>query len=278
MNRKSKFVSAAAGVMIALGAVGGTSLVFAAPPLQKPPAKTQTARAYLGVNLSDSTGTLLVTSVAANGPAATAGLKVGDQVTAVNGTAVTTVKAAATVIKSTTVGSAVSFSIVRSGATSTVSVTSVAAPKPSFVGVRVKVTDGKVVVAAVEANSPAATAGVQVGDQIVLLNGTAITTARQFEEATRALATGSKATIVVTRNGANVTLTATVAERPVGTNDGGRRGKPADGTTRPADGNGPRGGQQGQAPATGTPPAGGTQGTPPAGGQGGQRGGPGGSF
>lgn len=276
MNRKTRILGAAAGVFIALGATGGTSLVFAAPPLQQPPAVSQMNRSYLGLNLSDSSGMLVVESVKAGGPAATAGIQVGDQITAINGTAVTTVRQAAEQLRSVTTGSAVSLLITRNGSASSVSVTASEAPKRSYLGVRTDDATGKVVVSAVDASSPAATAGFQVGDQIVSVNGTAVTSDRQFHETVRSLAVGSTATVVVTRNNSNVTLTATVTEpaaKQGGPGNGGREGQPRDGQRIPG---AVPSGTPSVGATPGTPPSGANQGTPPQGGRGGMRGG--GSF
>lgn len=63
-------------------------------------------KAYLGVNVEEATGALMITSVVDDGPAAQAGLQVGDQIVSVNGTPVTTQNALSSVLEALEPGDA----------------------------------------------------------------------------------------------------------------------------------------------------------------------------
>ena len=66
-----------------------------------------------------------------------------------------------------------------------------------------------------EADSPAAKAGIQVGDILTSVDGSAIDSTRDLSRAIRKKKTGDAVKLDLTRNGAKKQVTATVAERPV---------------------------------------------------------------
>ncbi|MGJ6978949.1 S1C family serine protease [Aestuariimicrobium soli] len=98
--------------------------------------------AYLGLSSTDGSATAAgvtlegarVTSVASGTPAADAGLQAGDVITAVNQVAVTSSDSLVAQIRSAAVGEKVTLTVVRNGATSTLTATLVAAPKTESTG------------------------------------------------------------------------------------------------------------------------------------------------
>jgi putative serine protease PepD len=81
------------------------------------------AHAYLGVSTQDSSGGAQVASVAGGSPAATAGLRTGDVITAVGGQAVTSSAALSSLVDSHKVGDGIQLSVKRGGGSTTVGVT-----------------------------------------------------------------------------------------------------------------------------------------------------------
>lgn len=77
-----------------------------------------------------------------------------------------------------------------------------------------RVEDGRVVVAHVWQNSPAAAAGVQVGDVITTIDGTPITNANALIGIVAQKAPGSQLSMQVLRNDTPMTLEVVLAERP----------------------------------------------------------------
>jgi putative serine protease PepD len=72
------------------------------------------------------------------------------------------------------------------------------------------------VVQDVASGSPAAKAGLQVGDQVTAIDGQAVQGSADMVAAIRDHKPGDKVTITVNRNGTQTTITATLAERPTG--------------------------------------------------------------
>ena len=72
------------------------------------------------------------------------------------------------------------------------------------------------VVQDVASGSPAAKAGLQVGDQVTAIDGQAVQSSADMVGAIRDHKPGDKATITVNRNGSQTTISATLGERPGG--------------------------------------------------------------
>ena len=143
---KKLFVVALAVVALALVLVSGTVWAAssnAAPANQVLAAATPQAttdQAWLGVGVADlnvrlsqrlslsQTVGVVVTTVAANSPAASAGVKKGDLVTAVNGVAVTTAKNVVDEVRKNKVGDTVTLSITRGTENLSLKATAQAAP------------------------------------------------------------------------------------------------------------------------------------------------------
>ncbi|HTC69764.1 MAG TPA: trypsin-like peptidase domain-containing protein [Acidothermaceae bacterium] len=80
----------------------------------------------------------------------------------------------------------------------------------TFLGVSVADATGGALVQAVEPGSPAATAGIQAGDLITSINGTAVADGTALQQAIRAQKPGTTVTVGITRNGASITVKATL--------------------------------------------------------------------
>jgi S1-C subfamily serine protease len=80
----------------------------------------------------------------------------------------------------------------------------------TFLGVSVADATGGALVQAVEPGSPAATAGIQAGDLITSINGTAVADGTALQQAIRAEKPGTTVTVGITRNGTSMTVKATL--------------------------------------------------------------------
>ena len=84
-----------------------------------------------------------------------------------------------------------------------------------YLGVSLRNADNGVVIQEVAADSPAAEAELQAGDQIDSVNGEDMSSARAVVEAIAALKAGDVVTLGITRDGESLTVEATLAERPL---------------------------------------------------------------
>jgi putative serine protease PepD len=80
-------------------------------------------RAYLGVSTSGDSGKVTVAAVSAGGPAANAGVRVGDVITSVGGEKVSTPDDVAAAIQDKRPGESVAVQVERGGSAQTVNVT-----------------------------------------------------------------------------------------------------------------------------------------------------------
>ena len=83
-----------------------------------------------------------------------------------------------------------------------------------YIGVFLSETPDGIVVSTVQPNTPASGAGIEEGDIITQVNDTPVATAEQLSSVLRQLAPGTKVSITVLRDGAEQTVTLTLAERP----------------------------------------------------------------
>ncbi|MCL6536985.1 MAG: trypsin-like peptidase domain-containing protein [Acidothermus sp.] len=107
-------------------AIPSNTVVQALPSLEsgsEAPATPSRTTAFLGVGVSDAPNGARVDFVQPSSPAARAGLQVGDVITAVDGTAVSSASDLQRDIQSKKPGSAVTLRIIRGGATQTVTAT-----------------------------------------------------------------------------------------------------------------------------------------------------------
>lgn len=115
----------------AWGVVGAQDATPAATP-ETETAQTTEARPFLGVLLEESESGVVVSQVTEGSAAADAGLKAGDVITAVNGTAVASVTEVADAIKALAVGDEVTIDVTRAGETVSVTATLGAYPSSEF--------------------------------------------------------------------------------------------------------------------------------------------------
>jgi len=90
-------------------------------------------RGYLGVMIENGEAGVRVTEIIGDSPAAKAGLQVGDQITAVSGTTVTSIEGLVNAVSGHTPGEVVEISYLRLGASNTTSATLTERPKDPMV-------------------------------------------------------------------------------------------------------------------------------------------------
>jgi S1-C subfamily serine protease len=83
-----------------------------------------------------------------------------------------------------------------------------------YIGVNLSETPDGITVESVQPNTPASSAGIEAGDVILDVNGTAVSTAEQLSVVLRSLAPGTEVSITVSRDGDTKVISLTLAERP----------------------------------------------------------------
>ena len=83
-----------------------------------------------------------------------------------------------------------------------------------YLGIQIKLVDGKVRVAAIIDESPAAKAGLKEGDIIEKIGDTVPTDLKMFVDEVGKQKPGEKVTLIVTRDGKETKITATMGKRP----------------------------------------------------------------
>ena len=210
------------------------------------PADPQTAGAtgYLGVTVEpDKTRRPVVDTVAPKSPAELAGVRKGDVITRVGDRAVATPQAFREWVQSYGPGEKVKFGLSRDGKTTEVTAELKATSRPrkfgdgprAYLGLEVeeaKGTDG-VKVRTVAADSPAAAAGIKVGDWLVKINGEELNRPTKLQEVLSGKRPRDELVFVVVREGKESELKATLT---ADTGRGGRGG--GDGPPRKGPGGG----------------------------------------
>jgi M6 family metalloprotease-like protein len=149
---------------------------------------------YLGVNVANQNGKLSIAAVAADSPAAKAGLKVGDIVTKLEGRAIGQADLFRDLLLAHAPGESVKIEVLRDGKTAEFSATLTALSKPMKLGAErvafgAQVNDPKEAdaegtpVERVAANSPAADAGIKPGDVLLKIEEQVIRRASQVADA-----------------------------------------------------------------------------------------------
>jgi S1-C subfamily serine protease len=178
---------------------------------------------------------VLVTGLTTDGPAAAAGLRRGDIILAVDGQEVDSPAAVQDIVREADAGQQVTLSVQRCEQVVEIVVTlgemdstgrgylgvSLYPPvtgerqfvAPFAEGTEPLLAKGALVVV-VEADTPAAAAGLQEGDRILALNGTEVTLSQPLTELVRAQAVGDEVELTVMREDTELTLTAVLAEHP----------------------------------------------------------------
>jgi S1-C subfamily serine protease len=174
-----------------------------------------TARPYLGINIEPADEGAAVLRVLPDTPAAEAGLKRGDIITAVNGEAVDA-EELVEVLGTLSVGDEVTLDVLRDD--ETIEITATLGEQPErperrqfrfgefrvgrpYLGVSLEAVDDGVSIAAVSEGSPADEAGLQAGDIITAVNGEAVEEPADVASAIREMEIGDTVTLTITRDG-----------------------------------------------------------------------------
>src|SRR5262245_9541843 len=185
---------------------------------------------YLGLYVqTDSKGKLAVEQVGTDSPAAKAGFQVGDEVLKVEGQTPATRDEFRGLLQAKAPGEKVSISISRKGKEMELTATLVATSKPmklsgQQVGLGIRLAEGDegggFKVDTVNADSPAAKAGVKVGDHLVKIEGAAVTTRGSINDLLADKKVGDVVLLSLKRDGKDVEVRATLAAEQGG---GGRQ-------------------------------------------------------
>lgn len=180
------------------------------------------AAPYLGVGLSPVDEGVKVEEVQVGSPAEEAGVKVGDIITAIDGTDVTS-DTIRDVVAGYKVDDEIKLTVTRDAETLDLALTLAArpveateppvptAPERPMIGVQLEDGDNGPVVRAVAAGSPAEKAGLKVGDVLTKIGDTEITDAASASAAVQALAVGDEVAVEVTRDGKTETVQVTLS-------------------------------------------------------------------
>lgn len=210
------------GLVVIAVALGGMGLLTAR-------AQDETPTAWLGVGIVDSDEGVTVTQVSADSPADAAGLREGDVIEAVDGTAVELSDQLVEVIGGHAVGDEVTLTISWRGKSRDVKATLAERPTvetqefsmPSIgmhhsgvsgvlnmLGLELSLSDEGVVVDSIAENSPLIDAGLQAGDVITAINGEALDQQplRALLKAITGSAEDKTLTLTVLRSGEEVSV------------------------------------------------------------------------
>ncbi len=195
------------------------------------------AKPFLGVGLDPDKEGALVAQVLPDGPAAAAGIEVGDVIKAINGEAVT-VETIRDALAQHAVGDTVTLEVQRDAETLSLEVTLAARPveeptvniqilpnMASLFGLSVERTADGLVVRAVTADSPAAQAGFEVGDVIRKVGDTEISRPADLLSALRNFDPTQPLAVEVQRGDETVTLELSLSDMFIPFS-GGQRGMP----------------------------------------------------
>ena len=183
----------------------------------------QDSAPYLGISFEAVDEGVLVTTVAPDSPAESAGLETGDIITAIDDEAVTA-ETIAEVVGGYAVDDSITLTVTRDDESLELEVALAERPEGfaparpnrpgqpeilrerAYLCVALNDADNVVVIAEVAADSPAESAGLQVDDVLVSINDTAVTTAAEAVELIRALSPGDTVTLEIERDGEAETL------------------------------------------------------------------------
>jgi S1-C subfamily serine protease len=235
---RRKTVAALTGAAAALAAAAAFAL-FSSNAIAAAPAGAASAPEAVVLNHHGPfTGTKTITftaviSVVSGGPAEQAGLKTGDAILAVDGQNISSTKTLANVLGAKKPGDPLALQVQSADGT-TRSVTATLGDNPNkpgtaYLGITYgwprsakgpdrgfgrKATIGQPMIANVQANSPAAQAGLQAGDVINEVNGNAVGSVVAVKDAVGAAKPGDKLTLKVMRGSASQTIEVTLGENP----------------------------------------------------------------
>jgi immune inhibitor A len=201
--------------------------LFAATPTDTP-----TAAGYLGLLVAGKDGKAVVEAVEPESPAATAGLREGDVVDAIDGTRYTSVSAVQDALRSRLAGETVKLAVARGNKTVQLTATLRATTRPlaaagrAVMGITLGTGKGPgVKLADVTPGGPAAVAGLKAGDVIMKVDGKDVDGDTGFRELLNDRRPGDRLAILAERDGKRVEAQPTlVAEGITPGGPGGRGG------------------------------------------------------
>jgi predicted metalloprotease with PDZ domain len=194
---------------------------------------------YLGVNVTPRDGTLTVAEVQSDSPADKAGVKKGDVVTALDGKTVGRTDTFRELLMSRTPGESVKIAVKRGGESLELTATLSAVSRPMKMGAE-RLTIGATVtnpkdgdegtpIERIAADSPAATAGLKVGDVILKIEQNILRRASHLADALAERRVGDEMKLTVRRDGKEIEARVKVIAD--------RGGRPGGGGGRPGGGN-----------------------------------------
>ena len=226
-------------LLLALAACGGPQIVLDAPPtlpelrtvetaitarIAKAPATTVGQPGFVGLAVTtESHGHLMIADVAADSPAAKAGLKAGDLLLSIGQEIVKDEEDYADRVHAATPGDSLTFMVVRAGDPKEVVVKVGAISRPmklaekrAILGLQLgEATEGTgAPVTRVTRDSPADKAGLKTGDVILKIDGTAIASGLQLSDALAERSAGDVVDVLFERGGKSTTVKATLAGDP----------------------------------------------------------------
>lgn len=141
-------------------------------------------RAYIGIAVQRGDEGATITQVAADSPAAAAGLQVDDVVTAINGTSVNSANDIRQVLRGLNPDDVASLDVLRGGEAQTVEVTLGSLPAEDFAvpfgrggfrgGISITIEDGRMTLDQLSEDHPLYEAGLREGDVVTAINGQSI--------------------------------------------------------------------------------------------------------
>ncbi len=180
------------------------------------------ATPFLGIGVDSDDNGALITAIQPDSPADLAGLETGDIITRLNGDTISADNLAEA-IQALGVGDTVTLEVLREGDEVEIEAELAARPEQPdteirvfpfeerpYLGVSLDDGDNGVIIREVEADAPAAEAGLQVDDVLVSINGEAVEDVQAAIEMIRGLAVGDVVTLEVERGDERLTLEATL--------------------------------------------------------------------
>lgn len=176
---------------------------------------------FLGLVAVDAGDRIRVTQLYPDSPAAKAGLQIGDQITAIDGTAISQFDALLDQIREKRPGNAIKLTIVRGDDQKDVEITlttrpeSVGGPASSvWLGVSGETRGAKAVLTQINAEGPAAKAKLQTGDAITALDDRPVESFSGLVDAIRGRQAGEKVKLQVVRGSETLTVELQLENRP----------------------------------------------------------------
>jgi S1-C subfamily serine protease len=168
---------------------------------------------YLGVNVALDGTTARVVRVAGQSAAAKAGVKVDDQILSVEGTEITDQRSLSTLLAKMKIGDSVAIKLIRDGNEMELKAKLEPAANPDYLGVNVTSNGTVAKVVEVARRSAAERAGIRTGDQIVSVQGSAVSDQKTLLSVLGKMKPGDSVKIKVMREGKEQELEARLQQR-----------------------------------------------------------------